>query len=218
MDDALPNVLYLGDSGSDLYNSVITDLSNSYGVDFRQQQISDIHHIKVVNCLQEQSILYVRRELNFFAKVVAKVPNGLRKTLVLENAEHLSRESQAALRRSIETNNHTTRFVMTMRDDTKVQAPILSRFVTIPVRRTTPPRKLQRSIHLEKSSPIELISRVDTLTNDCLQCNVVSSCEVELEMALSGKGCRCDYMSNLHRALLEECNLKGVRLAPLPNF
>lgn len=205
MADDSPNLLFLGRSSQELNAAVVNELGRFYAIDPAIERVAESPYIMCVNCLQHQSISFVRKNLAFFAKMVIRVPKGLRKTIVLIDADFLSGEAQAALRRSIEVNNHTTRFIITTRRFGAIQDPILSRFKTINV---SFPIEVQRAKHGVSSSSIStarLIRDVDELVagghtrgivdNDGRKRSTYSLC-------LSREGCRCDYLVSLYATLV----------------
>lgn len=205
MTDNSPNLLYLGRSSKELNAAVMKEISRFYAVVPPIQDISGSPYIMCVNCLQHQSISYVRKNLAFFAKMVIRVPKGLRKTIILIDADFLSGEAQAALRRSIEVNNHTTRFIITTKRFGAIQDPILSRFKTVDV---SPPIVDEVVIPAEEcqancSSRLmhdveELIAQGRTrgiLDNNRRNRSTYSIC-------LHQDGCRCDYLVSLYATLI----------------
>jgi DNA polymerase III delta prime subunit len=85
-----------------------------------------------VNCAYGKGIKFIRENLKFYAKtnITAKCKF---KTIVLQNAEHLTCDAQSALRRSIEQFSFNTRFFFITSDKFKLLKPILSRLCEITV-------------------------------------------------------------------------------------
>jgi len=122
------NIVLYGGPSADFIAPIMDELIRVYGSGFGDSSLATAPYVKAVECSRERSIGFVRKEIGFFTKMMIKSPNGERKTLLLLDAEYLTVEAQSALRRSIETHNHTTRFIMTTRDITSILKPILSRF------------------------------------------------------------------------------------------
>ena len=74
--------------------------------------------------------------INFFLKTYIESPNVLfqiPKIVVIKNADHLSQLSQMALRRIIEKNNITARFIIELNHLSSFPEPLLSRFLKVRV-------------------------------------------------------------------------------------
>ena len=205
MADDSPNILYLGRSSQELNAAVMSELGRFYALDPAIERVAGSPYIMCVNCLQNQSISFIRKNLAFFAKMVIRVPKGLRKTIVLIDADFLSGEAQAALRRSIEVNNHTTRFIITTKRFGAIQDPILSRFKTVNVSLPIEAQRVKPGISRPSISAALLIRDVDELVarghtrgivdNDSRKRSTYSLC-------LSREGCRCDYLVSLYATLV----------------
>ena len=122
------NLVLYGGPSANFIGPIMDELIRVYGSEFGDSSLAKAPYVKAVECSRERSIGFVRKEIGFFTKMMIKSPNQERKTLLLLDAEYLTSEAQSALRRSIETHNHTTRFIMTTRDITSILKPILSRF------------------------------------------------------------------------------------------
>ena len=199
------NVLYCGRTNLELYAAVIKDLSSFYSLDQPTNDVARSPYIMSVNCLQHQSISFVRNNLAFFAKMIIKVPKGLRKTVILRDADFLSAEAQAALRRSIEVNNHTTRFIITTKRFGGIQDPILSRFKTVNVSPIIkdPATKLVKS--LSNMSSAQLIQEVDRLIANGRTRGITDNSRQHISsytICLNREGCRCDYLISLYATLV----------------
>ena len=201
-----PNVLYLGRTNHDLQTAVVNDLSEFYKLDVATDDVAAMPYVLCVNCLQHQSISFVRKDLAFFAKMMILVPTGQRKTVVLMDADFLSAEAQAALRRSIEVNNHTTRFIITTKRFENIQDPILSRFKTVDVSRFFFEPPISRcTSSLQMSSISALMKEIDALVargesrgirdNDYKE---KSSYAIDLKR----EGCRSDQLVALYATLV----------------
>ena len=200
-----PNILYLGRSNLELYTAVMKELSRFYDLDTTIENLAESPYIMCVNCLQHQSISFVRKNLAFFAKMIVKVPKGLRKTVILIDADFLSAEAQAALRRSIEVNNHTTRFIITTKRFSTIQDPILSRFKTINV---SPPAGTDAVKSVENQYDVSsalLIQEVNELIAQGETRGIIDNNSKErstYSICLSREGCRCDYLVSLYATLV----------------
>lgn len=80
--------------------------------------------VKIINASDENSVDTVREKIKEFATTS---PLGRFKIILLEEADHISGPAQAALRRVMEENSDTTRFILTCNYKYKITPPIQSR-------------------------------------------------------------------------------------------
>ncbi len=206
-----PNILFHGKDAQSFFKAVTSDLSSFYGESHIKTPLSSIPYLKIVSCLRDQSINYVRKEISFFAKMVVKTPLGLRKTLILCDAEHLSHEAQSALRRYIELNNHTTRFIITTRLPNHILSPILSRFKQVYLRSDKADRLDKRSMPrvqlkcmASSSSLIDLVDHYARDAKDSTELMHALSPESHLKVQMLRPGCREDRLLTLYGLILAQ--------------
>lgn len=205
MNNDSPNVLYTGPCRESIYETVVSDISMFYSLDRDKFTISNLSFVKCINCLRYQSISFIRDNLMVFAKTIVKTPSGLRKTIVLSDADYLSAESQAALRRSIETNNHTTRFIITTKRFNWIQDPILSRFKTVNVRSNVQRLKVPKCVEsVSISDASQLIKDIELHISNG-NCYGLQDGELTDESSynipiLAGR-CRSDHLISLYAVL-----------------
>jgi DNA polymerase III delta prime subunit len=121
----VPNILFHGDFDSPKQEVVDLFVSMIY-----KDMLSSIHKVLMkVDCATEKGIQFIREDIKFFAKT--QISSNIFKTVLLLNADFLSLDSQAALRRCIELFCHNTRFFLVMENKNKLMAPMLSRFCEI---------------------------------------------------------------------------------------
>ena len=98
-----------------------------------------------INASRENSVSTVRDKLNNFAQTM---PFGKFKVIMLDEADHLSAEAQAALRSDIETYHETVRYIFTCNYPHKVIPALKSRC---------------HELHITKTDMIEFTTRAATV-------------------------------------------------------
>jgi hypothetical protein len=206
-----PNILFHGKDAESFFEAVTSDLSSFYGDSHTKTPLSSRPYLKIVSCLRDQSINYVRKEISFFAKMVVKTPLGLRKTLILCDAEHLSHEAQSALRRYIELNNHTTRFIITTRLPNHILSPIRSRFKLIHLSNNNASELDNRHVstspikRMSSSSLLDLAEEYARAGKDNSELRHILSAESLLLVQMLRQGCREDKLLTLYGLVLAQC-------------
>lgn len=84
----------------------------------------DPSDVMIINASDENSVDTVRDKIKEFSSTA---PLGKFKIVLLEEADHISGAAQAALRRVMEENSDTTRFILTCNYKYKITPPIQSR-------------------------------------------------------------------------------------------
>lgn len=114
-DQSIPHMLLSGVQGSGKTSLalILIDALNVHPSD-----------VKIINASDENSIDVVRDKIKSFASTA---PMGDFKIILLEEADHITGAAQAALRRVMEENSDTTRFILTCNYQYKITAPIQSR-------------------------------------------------------------------------------------------
>jgi len=119
----VPNIIFHGN-----YDSPKTEVVNSFlMMIYEHECISKM--VMTVDCAIEKGDDFIREEIKFFAKT--QTSSNTFKTVLLTNADFLTLDSQAALRRCIELFCQNTRFFLVMEKKDKLMAPMLSRFCEI---------------------------------------------------------------------------------------
>ena len=124
----IPHIMFYGNYGSGKHTIVMNFLNKLYH-NVEQKELTN--YIMTVNCGYGRGIKFVREDIKFFSKTNISCRNGLFKTILLYNADKLTIDAQSALRRCIEQFSHSTRFIITAHDKSKILKPILSRFCSI---------------------------------------------------------------------------------------
>lgn len=123
----IPHLLFYGYHGSGkstLVNRFLDTIYETYSIKSK--------YILSVNCAKGTGISFVRNKIKLFAKNNLALNNKiLFKTILLKNADHLTGDAQAALRRCIEIHSHTSRFIIIVENRRGLIKPILSRFCCI---------------------------------------------------------------------------------------
>ena len=89
-------------------------------------------YVLKINCLSINGIKNIKEHIKLFSMQILNKTDLIKfKTIVLENAEYLTYDSQYSLRRTIEHYNETTRFILICENKYKLLAPICSRFYHI---------------------------------------------------------------------------------------
>ena len=123
----IPHILIYGRYGSGKITLVNRFLDTIYKTDNVKS-----NYILAVNCAKGTGISFVRNKIKLFAKNnLALNSNLLFKTILLKNADYLTGDAQAALRRCIEIHSNTSRFIIIVENMQGLIKPILSRFCCI---------------------------------------------------------------------------------------
>jgi len=120
-DDALPNLIFFGPSGSGkrvLVNDYIHKI-------YKTPKLIEMY-VFTANCGYGKGITFIREEVKHFAKTTNI--SKLVKTVLLYNADKLTIDAQSAMRRCIEIFSKTTRFILVVENKDLLLKPILSRF------------------------------------------------------------------------------------------
>ena len=124
----IPHLLFFGDYGTGKRKIILQFLDKVYShIETKERT----NYIMSINCGNGKGIKFVRGDIKFFAKTNINCRNGLFKTVLLYNADNLTNDAQSALRRCIEIFSHSTRFIITAHNKSKILKPILSRFCEI---------------------------------------------------------------------------------------
>ena len=94
-------------------------------------------HLLVIDCTANSGLRSVRDNIRNFARG-SKTIDGKLRWIIFEHAEALTADTQAFLRRMLETTSASTRIVFECRDAGAISEPILSRSSIIPFTAPTP--------------------------------------------------------------------------------
>lgn len=148
----IPHLMFYGNYGSGKHTIIMNFLNKLYeNVSSKERE----NYIMTVNCGYGRGIKFVRDDIKFFSKTNISCRNGLFKTILLYNADKLTIDAQSALRRCIEQFSHSTRFIITAHDKTKILKPILSRFCSIYVANPTTKNSI-KELNLHQHNGIQI--------------------------------------------------------------
>jgi len=141
--DDIPNLLFYGNPGTGK-----TTLSKVL--------INDILKCQYIyiNASDECGVDTIRNKVISFAQV--RSIDGLKKVVVLDEADGLSPESQRVLRNVMEEYHNTTRFILTGNYISKIIEPLKSRCVSFELK-TTIEEVIKRSISILVKEKIEIV-------------------------------------------------------------
>jgi len=123
----LPHMLYYGPPGTGKTSAILAVARTLYGPELMKTRVLEL------NASQERGIKVIRERVKGFAQQVvseARTPgfNPPRfKLIILDEADTMTREAQAALRRTMETYSRATRFCLICNYVTRIMEPLASR-------------------------------------------------------------------------------------------
>lgn len=115
----IPHLMFSGSPGTGKTTSAIALAKDLYGEDWRG-------NFQELNASDERGIGVVRGKIKEFARVGTTAAEGF-KIIFLDEADALTHDAQAALRRTMEKYTHTTRFILSCNYSSKIIDPIQSR-------------------------------------------------------------------------------------------
>ncbi len=115
----IPHLMFAGSPGTGKTTSAIALAKDLFGEDWRGS-------FQELNASDERGIAVVRGKIKEFARVGTTAAEGF-KIIFLDEADALTHDAQAALRRTMEKYTNTTRFVLSCNYSSKIIDPIQSR-------------------------------------------------------------------------------------------
>jgi replication factor C small subunit len=115
----IPHLMFAGSPGTGKTTCAIALAKDLYGEDWRGS-------FQELNASDERGIAVVRGKIKEFARVGTTAQEGF-KIIFLDEADALTHDAQAALRRTMEKYSNTTRFVLSCNYSSKIIDPIQSR-------------------------------------------------------------------------------------------
>jgi len=126
-DPSMPHLLLHGPAGTGKTASTVAFAREKYGEDWRQNLIE-------MNASDDRGIDVVREQIKTVAQQSASGQYGF-KIIYLDEADALTKDAQAALRRVMEEYTDQTRFILSCNYPSKLIDPIQSRCTPLPFRR-----------------------------------------------------------------------------------
>jgi len=119
--DSMPHLLFSGPAGVGKTTCALVIAKTMYGEHWRDNVLE-------LNASDERGIDVVRTKVKDFARTMA-IKDVPFKIIYLDEADHLTKEAQAALRRTMEDYSSGTRFILSCNYASKIISPIQSRCV-----------------------------------------------------------------------------------------
>lgn len=171
-DGNLPHMILSGPPGTGKTSSVLCIAHELLGDKFEQAFLE-------LNASDDRGIETVRNKIKDFCQKLVKLPPGKHKIIFLDEADSLTVPAQQALRRIIEINASTTRFIMTCNSSVQLIDAIQSRCTIV------------------KFKKINEDDMIDRLTNICTKEKIKYSKEALKRLSKSADGDMRTLLNNL---------------------
>ncbi|OWP56758.1 MAG: Replication factor C small subunit [Thermoplasmatales archaeon B_DKE] len=132
----LPHLIFAGPSGIGKTTAALAIAMELFGQDWKQ-------NILELNASNERGIDVIRENVKDFARIMASNDLGF-KIIFLDEADQLTPEAQAALRRTMEVYSSTTRFIFSCNYSSQIIPPIQSRTVVMRFKPVKPEDMVKR--------------------------------------------------------------------------
>jgi len=140
-DGNLPHMILSGPPGTGKTSSVLCIAHELLGDKFEQAFLE-------LNASDDRGIETVRNKIKDFCQKMVKLPDGKHKIIFLDEADSLTVPAQQALRRIIEINASTTRFIMTCNSSVQLIDAIQSRCTIVKFKKIDENDMLERLINI----------------------------------------------------------------------
>ncbi len=204
----LPHLLFAGPAGTGKTTSAIALARDMFGENWRQNYYE-------LNSSDERGIETVRTKVKEIARI-APFGGSNFKIIFLDEADNLTADAQAALRRTMETYSKTSRFILSANYSSRLIEPIQSRTAVFRFRPLKPERRavnaLQVAASLGSTVDAEVLYKVSStvrpeevkgLIEKALEGEFLRAREVLdrllIEYGLSGE----DIVRQLHRTVFD---------------
>lgn len=122
-DPSMPNLLFAGPAGTGKTTAATALAKDKYGDEWQD-------HFMQLNASDDRGIDTVREEIKDFARL-STISEHEWKIVFLDEADHLTRDAQPAMRRVMEDYHDRTRFILSCNWPNKLIDPIQSRCTTL---------------------------------------------------------------------------------------
>jgi hypothetical protein len=185
--DEINNLLFYGPHGSgkttkiyalmcSIFDAKVYDLKNVFFEEDKKKIYykSSIYHIEVdpLNLGSDEK-LFIQTFLKSYVET-RNIGLNISKVILIKNANHLSKQSQMALRKIIEQNSYSSKFIFELSSITNFSLPLLSRFLHIRIK--TPKYSEikeclknfseRKNIIIDESKIEEIINKSDIIKNN----------------------------------------------------